>query len=531
MLSSGRHADGQTVLPEEAVAWRLLLFLSLTNLCIHLCLSGRYGYDPDDFYMMALGNRLEWGNVSFGSFTPFVCRLSMILFGNSLFAIRFFPAVAGALTVLLAGMLARELGAGRWGQGVASLSVFICPAILAVTDFCAYYAYEPLSWLACEYLLVRLLKNDRPVMWCWFGVVAGLGLMNTPKMLLLGVALIVGLLLSSSRRQLLNGWLWAGGCIALGVFSPFIWWHFVHDWPILHFSRNIVVLKPEGWDFSTTGFFAAQAVILNLFNVPVCLLGLAFLFRARATARVRVLGWLFVVPVAFWLVFRGMIHYVMPAYPLVLAAGGAAIENLVKRSSRPVLRRVVPAVLVAGGVVFAPMGLPLLPLEWTLRYTVYTGRCVIGDRLGSFVFYPMIFASELGWKEIIEAVDKVFQGLSPQDRDRCTIFSDDYVLASAVNFLGKELGLPEAVSPNQQYFFWGPPAPPRGEIAIALITLTKDGTFMRRFYEDVELAGGSKHPDLLPEGIDTEVPVYLCRHPIVSLRSAWPSLWEYMLAR
>jgi 4-amino-4-deoxy-L-arabinose transferase-like glycosyltransferase len=59
-------------------------------------------------------------------YPPFIAIITAItrwLLGDSLFALHFFPALAGALVVLLAGLMARQLGGGRFAQGLAAIQM------------------------------------------------------------------------------------------------------------------------------------------------------------------------------------------------------------------------------------------------------------------------------------------------------------------------------------------------------------------------------------------------------------------------
>src|SRR5207247_4437963 len=54
-------------------------------------------------------------------FTPAVARAAHDLFGDSLLALRFLPALAGGVAVIVTALIARELGAGGVGQALAAL--------------------------------------------------------------------------------------------------------------------------------------------------------------------------------------------------------------------------------------------------------------------------------------------------------------------------------------------------------------------------------------------------------------------------
>ena len=69
-------------------------------------------------------------------------------FGDGLFALRFLPGVAGAATVFLTGLVARELGGGRAAQVLAALAAFFAPFFLAVSHFYSMNAFDLLAWSA-----------------------------------------------------------------------------------------------------------------------------------------------------------------------------------------------------------------------------------------------------------------------------------------------------------------------------------------------------------------------------------------------
>jgi hypothetical protein len=80
------------------------------TLLIHFLFNGGYGYFRDELYYIACGQHLAFGYLDLPPLSALLVRLSRMLFGDSLFAIRFLPALAGAGTVALAGAIARELG-------------------------------------------------------------------------------------------------------------------------------------------------------------------------------------------------------------------------------------------------------------------------------------------------------------------------------------------------------------------------------------------------------------------------------------
>src|SRR5882762_8964613 len=88
--------------------------LALVALIVHLLTIHRYGYFRDELYCIACARHLDFGYFDLAPLSAFLLRIELILFGSSLFALRVFPALASALTIVFTGILMRELGGRAW---------------------------------------------------------------------------------------------------------------------------------------------------------------------------------------------------------------------------------------------------------------------------------------------------------------------------------------------------------------------------------------------------------------------------------
>lgn len=219
-------------------ATALLVYLALVKLLLHLLTADNYGYFRDELYYIAAGERLDLGYVDFPPFVALVARVSRALFGDSLVALHAFPALAGAFVVVLAGLMARELGGGRFAQGLAALATLIPPNFLVFGTWLSMDAFDQLFWVLGAYVLILILKRDRPRLWLAFGLVAGLGLLTKLTMLYFDLAVFLALLLTRDRRRLLTPWPWLGGALALVFLLPYVTWQVAHGWPTLEFWAN-----------------------------------------------------------------------------------------------------------------------------------------------------------------------------------------------------------------------------------------------------------------------------------------------------
>ena len=109
----------------------ILSYLALFKFLAQLMTSRAYGYFRDELYYLAASRRLALGYVDYPLFIAWLTAFVRATLGESLPALRFFPALAGALVVLLTGLMARELGGGRFAQVLAALAALLAPIFLA----------------------------------------------------------------------------------------------------------------------------------------------------------------------------------------------------------------------------------------------------------------------------------------------------------------------------------------------------------------------------------------------------------------
>ena len=244
--------------------------LQAVALLVHLLTNGRYGYFRDELYYIACARHLDFGYVDQPPLSILLLRLSQLLLGDSLFAIRLLPALAGAAIVALTGMIAREMGGRAWAIALACAGSLCALFNLAVGNFFSMNAFEPLFWMGCVYLVVRIVNGGSPTLWLWFGVLLGIGIENKHSTVFFGVGILVALLLTPERRHFARKWIWLGGIIALAIALPNILWQALHHWPtyellsnIAHSNKN-VALSPAQFiaqqaDFHEPGNTAAVA--------------------------------------------------------------------------------------------------------------------------------------------------------------------------------------------------------------------------------------------------------------------------------
>jgi 4-amino-4-deoxy-L-arabinose transferase-like glycosyltransferase len=280
---------------------------------VHLYAGRHYGYFIDELCYLACSRHLDWGYVDQPPLIALIAWVVRFLLGQSLLAIRFFPAVAGAAEVALTALIARELGGGRFAQALSAICVLVAPAILGGDSLLTMNAFEPLFWMGCAYLVVRIIKTGNQRLWMCFGVIAGVGVENKYSMAMFAAGIFLGLLLASEWWWLANRWVWIGGAIAFLIFVPNLWWNIRHHFPFLELQANIQ-RSGRNVPLGLLKFLAEEILTLHPLALPIWLGGLWFFFCTKAGKPFRAFGWAWV--------FSAVINLFGPKYGLPPAISG-----------------------------------------------------------------------------------------------------------------------------------------------------------------------------------------------------------------
>ncbi len=481
----------------------------------------RYGYFGDELYHMACGEHLAWGYVDQPPLIAVFAWLTRHLFGTSVFAVHLLPAIAGVFTVWLTGRIARELGGGRFAQAFAAMCTACAAVYLVLFHIFTMNAFEPLLWMGCAYVVIRIIKTGEQKLWLWFGVLAGIGMENKYSMAVFGFAVVVGLVLTKERKALAYKWIWLGGLIAFLIFLPNLIWNVQHHWPFLELMRNI---RASGRDlpFTPLGYIRAQIFLMTPPTFPVWLLGALYFFFWREGKPYRVLGWAFVVVLALFIILGGKDYYASPVYPTVFAGGAIALEQLAARMRW--LKPVSVACVLLGTLVLLPLFVPVLSPEAFLRYQTRlpfkvqpTEKSMLAEPM------PHYYSWSFGWEEMVRGVAKAYAAVPPAQRADTAIFANDFAAAGAIDLIGPKYDLPKAISGHQSYWLWGP----RNYSGQTMILVGSTEERARREFNDVTVITELHNPYAPPW---ENRPVLLCRGPkhFESLAAVWPKLknWD-----
>jgi Dolichyl-phosphate-mannose-protein mannosyltransferase len=514
---ASRSSPFAVSVPEShRLATNIFFSLAGTELMIHLLLAGRYGYFRDELYFLDCARHLGWGYVDHAPLIALYSRMALLL-GGSLFAVRLLPAIAGALLVALTILIAWRLGADRYGQALAGLSVLAAPGYLAGYSLLTMNAFEPLYWMGCTYLLIRIIQTGNSRLWTWFGVLAGLGLMNKHSTAFFGLAVVIGLLLTRQREEFAKPWIWIGGLVALLIFSPNLIWQVQHHFPTLEDLHNVQVTG-KNVVLSPPAFMRQQILMMHPILFPIWLSGLWF-FLAGGGRQYRVLGWVYLALLIMFMALDGKDYYLAPAYPMLFAGGAVAVEDWLNRgrgSSGKLWPKItIASVIVVAGAVLAPLALPLLPPDNYIAYEHTLHIVPPKSEVHHEGPLPQIWGDQFGWPELVAEVAQIYNSLPPDERAKTGILTGNYGEAGAIDLFGPKYGLPIAMSGHQTHYYWGT----HGFEGENLITIQYGPRYLGEICNSVEQVG--EHYNRWGMAEENHA-IYFCR----GLKQPLSKIWE-----
>jgi hypothetical protein len=504
--------------------WALLGGFAILAFALHLFLYRGYGFFRDELYFIACSKHLAWGYVDQPPGVAVLAWLARHLFGDNLFAVRFFPIIFVCLQIILAGLTARAMGGSRFAISLACLCMFAAPHYFGTwlnTDM-----FMTLGWAACAWIAARIFSGESPKLWVWFGVFAGLALQGKHAMVFFGLAFFLGLMLTKQRQHLAGPWLWVGGLIAFLIALPNIIWEMQHQWATYELLSNIahsdknVVLGP-------LQYLASNIRSLTVLPSIIGFTGLGWLFLSDRGRPFRALAWTWVLSFALMILLKGKDYYLMPVYSTLFGAGSVGIGWWLDGLRNPLLRKIARPLLFAmtllGCAVGWPFAMPMMPVEKFIAYEAALGIKPSATENSELAKLPQQYADQFGWQEMTERVAKVYNSIPAAERGDCGLFAQNYGEAAAIDYFGAAYGLPAAISGHQNYFYWGP----HGYTGSCLVIVGQTREQLRQKYETVIEEGEIYHPYAMP--LENHRGIWIVHQPKYgTLQQAWPTfkLWR-----
>jgi hypothetical protein len=509
-VKSGASSGG----PAAVALWIIVAAVAL-KLALHLTTAVITPYEVhrDEFLYLAMGEHLRFWGMDFPPAIAILAQLMRHTVGVGVAALRMVPALFSTALVIFSALAARELGGGRYAQGLAALTVIASVAFMRSGALFQPVVFDQLAWTVALFALLLLARTGDPRWWILVGVAGGFGLLTKFSIGIIGVAILVALILLPERRWLVTRWPWIAAAIALVIGLPSIVGQIRTGWPAILYARELG--EEQLAHVTVIGFLESQVTMLG----PAIFIAVAGMWEMVRRAQFRLVALSCIGALVILLVARGKGYYLLPIYPVLLGAGAAWAERvsdyLAHARGQAVVRATIALLIAAYGAFVLPFGLPVLPPRDMARYATLGPGGLVTSNTGQALELPQDYADMLGWRERVQAVARVYDSLPPDVKARTVIATENYGEAGAIDYYGPGLGVPHAICTCGSYWFFGPGELP-GEVAL---TYGVEESDLRKVYGNVQPAGVVNLPWSVPE--ERNAPLYLGTEPRMTLQQLW----------
>jgi hypothetical protein len=431
----------------------LLLISTLTFLLIYLSTFNKgYGYFIDEFYYIACANNPAAGYVDHPPLAPLLLTVFQFLFGSSIFVIRIFPALAESAGVFYTGILAREIGGGKFAQILSACAMAASPIIITFGSFYSMNAFEPLLAVISMIYAVKMINENNPKRWITLGIIMGIGMMNKHTFGVFIIAFVLSLILASKWKLIFNRWFLFGSVTALIIFIPNIIWQIINNFPSLEFYRNISADKNVYTP--PVAFFIGQFMGMSPSTAPIWIAGFLFLLFSKSVKEFKFLGILFIALFLFMLISGvSRSDRLAFAYPAAFAGGAFLFEQFFIKHNIRWAKVALILFVFSGLAISLPLILPYFNYETVIARTVMLGYNTELER-GNKPLLPQILADKIGWEEKFKLVYSAYQSLPDEEKKQTIVAAGNYGQAGALELYGKDFDFPPVVCGHNTYYFW-----------------------------------------------------------------------------
>jgi hypothetical protein len=467
----------------------LLSFILIKFLLQYWLIHPVYDLHRDEYLHLDQGKHLAWGYLSVPPVTSWISWIILQL-GNSVFWIKFFPALFGALTIVVVWKAIEALKGGLFALVLGATAVLFS-VLLRLNILYQPNSLEVLLWTVLYFCVLKYIHSENKKWLWWAAVTFALGFLNKYNIAFQLAGLIPALLLTEHRRVFTKPALYQAAALALLLIAPNLWWQYINDFPVVTHMKELT--ERQLVNVNRADFLKEQVLFfLPAFFVLVA----AFLsfFLYKPFRQYRVFFWSFVVTLLIFLYLQAKGYYAIGLYPFLLAFGSVYLERLTSSSWKLYLRPIAVLVIVIAFIPLWQVAFPnKSPQEILQNPGPYQALGLLRWEDGKEHSLPQDFADMQGWRELAQKTDSVYATL--KDKGYTFVLCDNYGQAGAINYYSRYKNI-QAVSMNADYINWFPLQNEiKNAILVQEITDTdKERNRERALFEQVSKGGEITNP-------------------------------------
>jgi hypothetical protein len=424
----------------------LIGFVILKFVLQYVLLSPEYDLQRDEYLHLDQANHLDWGYLSVPPVTSWFSYIILLL-GNSVFWVKFFPAFFGVLTLVIVWKTIAILKGDLYALILGAICI-VFSSLLRINMLYQPNSLDILCWTAFYYTIIEYITSEK-TKWLYIAaIVFAFGFLNKYNILFLLIGLLPALLLSGQRKILAKKELYFAFSLGLILILPNILWQYNNQFPVVHHMKELAETQLVNVD--RVGFLKDQ-LLFFIGSFFVIIAGLYALLFYKPFEKYKFLFLSLFFTLIVFLYFKAKSYYAIGLYPIYIAFGAVFLSDILKTGAR---RYLLPVFIIIPLLFFIPiydLAFPnKSPEEMVKQSEKYKKLGMLRWEDGKDHELPQDFADMLGWKELAHKTDSVY-ALLP-NTENTLILCENYGQAGAINYYTKKRI--RAVSFNADYINW-----------------------------------------------------------------------------
>lgn len=424
----------------------LFFFIIAKFILQYSLISPEYELHRDEYLHLDQGNHLAWGYLSVPPVNSWLAWLIRIA-GNSVFWVKFFPALFGALTIVVVWKIIEELQGSLYAKILASTGILLS-ILLRLNMLFQPTSLEVLLWALIYYTLIRYFNSEKAKWLYAAAVIFGIGFLNKYNIVFSVLGIIPAVLLTKQRKIFLQPHLYGAAAVALLIMLPNLLWQYNHHFPVVHHMKELE--ENQLVHVNRIDFFKSQ-ILFFIGSFFVIIAGWYALLFYQPFEKFKSFFWKYVLTIALFVFFKAKDYYTIGLYPVFIAFGAVFLAHIFENGWKKFLK---PVFILIPVLLFLPLyqiAFPNKSPEYIINHPeFYKKMGMLRWEDGKDHALPQDFADMQGWEELAQKVDREYSTLSKSGKT--LVLCDNYGQAGAINYYSKK-GV-QAVSFNADYINW-----------------------------------------------------------------------------
>lgn len=409
----------------------LFLFVLIKLVLQYFLVNPIYELHRDEFLHLDQAKHLAWGFHSVPPVTSWISWLILKL-GNSIFWVKFFPALFGALTIVVVWKTVECLKGSLFACILAATGL-LCSVLLRLNILYQPNSLDVLYWTLIFYTLIRYLQTEKSK-WLYFLALSfAIGFLNKYNITFCILGLIPAILISNHRKIFIKPEFYFSIVLALVIISPNIIWQIENDFAVLKHMKELAetqLIHVSRFDF------LKEQLLFFIGSIFILIAAFISFFKHAPFKPFRLFFYTYIFTIIIFLLLKAKAYYAIGLYPILFAFGSVYISELLQKGWKFHFRYVALVIILLFTYPLIEIALPIYTPE---KYAQFARQNL---PFSSHTWedgkkHPISqdFADMLGWKELAAKTDSVYNNLT--DKTNTLIICDNYGQAGAINYYTK----------------------------------------------------------------------------------------------